>query len=74
MELDALAWISVAAVGLGAFVTYTVGKCISAPLADMAAKHGRFAGLGETKAQRPASGLGQGHSGREVMHVARIAH
>jgi hypothetical protein len=52
MDLPSLAWIAIAAVGLGAVATHMMAKWIPAPVAELAAEHSRFVGFGE--AERPA--------------------
>jgi membrane protein YqaA with SNARE-associated domain len=70
MDLLSLAWVAIAAVGLGAAATYWMAKWIPAPVAMKAAEHGRFAGLGEV--DRPAAPQHR-RPQREALNVVRTA-
>lgn len=70
MDLPSLAWLAVAAVGLGVAATYLTAKWIPESVAKMAAEHGRFVGLGE--AERPVAPQSRQRQ-REVMNVVRTA-
>jgi hypothetical protein len=47
MECVPLALLAIAVVGLGAAATVLLARWIPQPVAELAAQHGRFAGLGE---------------------------
>lgn len=53
MDLPSLGLIALAAVGLGAAATYLIAQWLPAPVARLAAEHGRFQGLGEAVAATP---------------------
>lgn len=70
MDLLTLAWVAIAAVGLGSAATYFMAKWLPAPVATKAAEYGRFAGLGE--AERPAAPQNR-RPQREGLNVVRTA-
>jgi hypothetical protein len=70
MDLPSLAWIAIAAVGLGAAATYLTAKWIPESVAKLADEHGRFVGLGE--AERPVAPQSRQRQ-REAMNVVRTA-
>jgi hypothetical protein len=70
MNLLSLAWIAVAAVGVGAVATFLMAKWIPESVGKRAAEHGRFVGLGEAGGTvAPHSRQGQ----HEAMNVVRTA-
>lgn len=70
MDLPSLAWIAVAAVGVGAAATFLISKWIPESVGKLAAEHGRFVGLGEAgRAVAPHSRQRQ----HEAMNVVRTA-
>jgi membrane protein YqaA with SNARE-associated domain len=70
MDLLSLAWVAIAAVGLGAVATYLMATWIPARVASMAAEHGRFVGLGEP--EHPVAPQSRQRQ-REAMNVVRTA-
>lgn len=58
MQFVSLALLAVAVIGLGSAATILLAQSISPQLADLAGKHGRFAGLGAAdEGSNPASAL-----------------
>jgi membrane protein YqaA with SNARE-associated domain len=70
MDLPSLAWIAVAAVGLGATSTYLMARFIPESVGRLSSEHGRFVGLGEA-GHAPARHSRQRQ--REAMNVVRTA-
>jgi len=72
VELPNLSLLSLAAVGLGSLATYLISQWLPASVADLAAKHGRFVGLGEVEGAGVHAGARQGRT-REALNVVRTA-
>ena len=71
VELPNLSLLSLAAVGLGSLATYLISQWLPASVADLAAKHGRVAGLGEVvTGAHAAVRHGRTH---EALNVVRTA-
>lgn len=72
VELPNLSLLSLAAVGLGCLATYLISQWLPESVVDLAAKHGRFAGLGELAgaAAHAAARHGRTH---EALNVVRTA-
>lgn len=74
MDLSSLIVLALAGVGLGAGATYLMAQWLPTPVIDLAAQHGRFAGLGESgQAATPATPHGR-RIQHEAMNVVRTAH
>ncbi|WGS53993.1 hypothetical protein LFL96_23435 [Paraburkholderia sp. D15] len=72
MDFASLALLAFAAVGLGAAATVLLTRWIPQPVAQRAAQHGRFIGLGEQYGgAAPVPHRAQGQ--QEAMHVVRTS-
>ncbi|WP_144148402.1 hypothetical protein [Paraburkholderia sp. BCC1884] len=71
MEFVSLALLAVAVVGLGAAATVILTHWIAQPVAQLAAQHGRFVGLGEAV---HAAAPYRAHVQHEAMNVVRTSH
>jgi len=71
MEVVPLSLLAVAVVGLGSAATVLLTRWIPQPVAQLAAQHGRFVGLGEqrTAVARPY----RAHVQQEAMNVVRTS-
>jgi hypothetical protein len=72
VELPNLSLLSLAAVGLGSLATYLISQWLPASVADLAAKHGRFAGLGEVMSAGAHAAVRQGRT-HEALNVVTTA-
>jgi membrane protein YqaA with SNARE-associated domain len=71
MEFASLALLAAAAVGLGSAATVLLTRLVPRPVAQLAAQHGRFAGLGE---QRGATAMPyRAPVQSEAMNVVRTS-
>ena len=70
MQYVPLALLATAAVGLGSAATVLLTRLIPRPVAQLAAQHGRFVGLGE---QRAAAAPYRAHVQSEAMNVVRTS-
>ncbi|QDQ80107.1 hypothetical protein [Paraburkholderia megapolitana] len=76
MDLLSLSLLGVSVVGLGAAATILLTKWVPQPVAELAAEHGRFVGLGETvSTQAPAAAAApyRAHVQQEAMNVVRTS-
>lgn len=78
MEFVSLALLAVAVVGLGSAATVLLTQWIPQPVAELAAQHGRFVGLGEEKGNLAAPAAPYGarlgaHGQQKAMNVARTS-
>lgn len=71
MEFVSLALLAIAVVGLGAAATVILTNWIALPVAQLAAQHGRFIGLGEPGV---ATAPYRAHVQHEAMNVVRTSH
>ncbi|MFM0395731.1 hypothetical protein [Paraburkholderia phytofirmans] len=71
MEVVPLSLLAVAFVGLGSAATVLLTRWIPQPVAQLAAQHGRFVGLGEQRAAvaKPY----RAHVQQEAMNVVRTS-
>lgn len=72
MEFVPLALLAVAVVGLGSAATVLLTRWIPQPVAQLAAQHGRFVGLGEQGGAVPAAPY-RAHVQQEAMNVVRTS-
>ncbi|PCE22931.1 hypothetical protein BWP39_24930 [Paraburkholderia acidicola] len=74
MDLLSLSLLGVSVVGLGAAATILLTKWVPQPVAELAAEHGRFVGLGEMAAT-PAAAVApyRAHVQQEAMNVVRTS-
>ncbi|HYS66116.1 MAG TPA: hypothetical protein VEN30_20210 [Paraburkholderia sp.] len=72
MELVPLALLAVAFVGLGSAATVLLTRWIPQPVAQLAAQHGRFVGLGEQRVGVAAAPY-RAHVQHEAMNVVRTS-
>ncbi|MFP3566303.1 hypothetical protein [Paraburkholderia sp. SIMBA_030] len=72
MELVPLLLLAVAFVGLGSAATVLLTRWIPQPVAQLAAQHGRFVGLGEQRAFASAAPY-RAHVQQEAMNVVRTS-
>ncbi|NPT55925.1 hypothetical protein [Paraburkholderia elongata] len=73
MEFIPLALLAVAVVGLGSAATVLLTRWIPQPVAQLAAQHGRFIGLGEQDGGMAAAVPYRAHVQQEAMNVVRIS-
>ena len=76
MEFVPLALLAVGVVGLGSAATVLLTRWIPQPVAQLAAQHGRFVGLGEQEqngAVAPAAVPYRAHVQQEAMNVVRTS-
>lgn len=73
MELVPLSLLAVAVVGLGSAATVLLTRWIPQPVAQLAAQHGRFVGLGEQSAFASAAPYRRAHVQQEAMNVVRTS-
>ncbi|HVW49100.1 MAG TPA: hypothetical protein VHC91_01665 [Trinickia sp.] len=74
MELSSLTLLTAAGLALGAAATYLMAQLLPAPVAEMAARHGRFVGLGEGRQATTPPAPHRRRTQREAMNVVRTAH
>lgn len=72
MEIVPLSLLAVAVVGLGSAATVLLTRWIPQPVAQLAAQHGRFVGLGEQGAFASAA-PSRAHVQQEAMNVVRTS-
>lgn len=73
MDVSLLTMLALAAVGLGAGSTYLMAQWLPDSVSALAARHGRFVGLGEAEhATAPAAPHGRRTQG-EALNVVRTA-
>ncbi|MFM0592680.1 MULTISPECIES: hypothetical protein [Paraburkholderia] len=72
MEFVPLALLAVSVVGLGAAATVLLTRWIPQPVAQLAAQHGRFVGLGEQYGGAVAAPY-RAHGQQEAMNVVRTS-
>ncbi|CAN7317506.1 hypothetical protein LJR230_001587 [Trinickia sp. LjRoot230] len=73
MDLPSLALLAVVALGIGGAITYLMAQWQDATVANLAAEHGRFVGLGEVERfGMPAAPLGR-RTQHEALNVIRTA-
>ncbi|MGH8780141.1 hypothetical protein [Paraburkholderia sp.] len=75
MDLLSLALLGVAVVGLGSAATVLLTRWVPQPVAELAAEHGRYVGLGEAanSATAPATVPYRAHVQQEAMNVVRTS-
>lgn len=73
MEFVPLSLLAVAVVGLGSAATVLLTRWIPHPVAQLAAQHGRFIGLGEQEGGRVAAAPYRAHVQQEAMNVVRTS-
>ncbi|MFM0206016.1 hypothetical protein PQQ96_01285 [Paraburkholderia sediminicola] len=71
MEFVPLALLAIAVVGLGSAATVLLTRWIPQPVAQLAAQHGRFVGLGEQDSGMAAVAPYRAHVQQEAMNVVR---
>lgn len=72
MDLLSLALLGVAVVGLGSAATVLLTRWVPQPVAELAAEHGRYVGLGEAVTP-PATVPYRAHVQPEAMNVVRTS-
>ena len=72
MELVPLALLAVATVALGSAATILLTRWIPQPVAQLAAQHGRFIGLGEQPCGAAVAPY-RSHGQQEAMNVVRTS-
>lgn len=73
MDLPSLALLAVVALGIGGAATYLMAQWLDVTVANLAAEHGRFVGLGEVERFRmPSAPLGR-RTQHEALNVIRTA-
>ena len=73
MEFVPLALLAVGFVGLGSAATVLLTRWIPQPVAQLAAQHGRFVGLGEHDGRMAAVAPYRAHVQQEAMNVVRTS-
>ncbi|MFM0738195.1 hypothetical protein PQQ51_13215 [Paraburkholderia xenovorans] len=73
MEFVPLALFAIAVIGLGASATVLLTRWIPQPVAQLAAQHGRFVGLGEQQAGAATAAPYRAHVQQEAMNVVRTS-
>jgi hypothetical protein len=73
MEFVPLALLAVAVVGLGSAATVLLTRWIPQPVAQLAAQHGRFVGLGEQESTIAGAAPYRAHVQQEAMNVVRTS-
>jgi hypothetical protein len=72
MEFVPLSLLAVAVVGLGSAATILLTRWLPQPVAQLAAQHGRFIGLGEDSGMA-ATAPYRAHVQQEAMNVVRTS-
>lgn len=73
MEFVPLSLLAVGVVGLGSAATILLTRWIPQPVAQLAAQHGRFVGLGEQDGRMAAAAPYRAHVQPEAMNVVRTS-
>ena len=73
MEFVPLSLLAVGFVALGSAATVLLTRWIPQPVAQLAAQHGRFIGLGEQDVGMPAAAPYRAHVQQEAMNVVRTS-
>ncbi|MFL9981715.1 hypothetical protein [Paraburkholderia sediminicola] len=73
MEFVPLSLLAAGFVGLGSAATVLLTRWIPQPVAQLAAQHGRFVGLGEQDGRMAAVAPYRAHVQQEAMNVVRTS-
>ncbi|MFM0076018.1 hypothetical protein PQQ86_33205 [Paraburkholderia sediminicola] len=73
MEFVPLSLLAAGFVGLGSAATVLLTRWIPQPVAQLAAQHGRFVGLGEQDGRTGAVAPYRAHVQQEAMNVVRTS-